>query len=119
MLWTFSPVVVILWIALCVAAIGTISSSVFLVFTLLGAGNRDPLVFSSPDSLILDRREQPPLSFGGGIHYCLGAPLARLEASVAFPSLLARYPRLSLVGTRVGRSGAGFRGHARLPISVR
>ena len=89
------------------------------MITLLGAGNRDPSVFSSPDSLILDRREQPPLSFGGGIHYCLGAPLARLEASVAFPSLLSRYPRLSLAGTPVGRSGAGFRGHARLPITVR
>jgi len=89
------------------------------MITLLGAGNRDPSAFSSPDSLILDRREQPPLSFGGGIHYCLGAPLARLEAAVAFPALLSRYPRLSLAGTPVGRSGAGFRGHARLPVSVR
>jgi cytochrome P450 len=89
------------------------------MITLLGAANRDPSVFSSPDSLILDRREQPPVSFGGGIHYCLGAPLARLEASVAFPSLLSRYPRLSLAGTPVARSGVGFRGHARLPIAVR
>jgi cytochrome P450 len=88
------------------------------VTTLLGAGNRDPAVFSAPDSLILDRREQPPLSFGGGIHYCLGAPLARLEATVAFPALLSRYPRLSLNGTPVRRSGAAFRGHTRLPVST-
>jgi cytochrome P450 len=88
------------------------------VTTLLGAGNRDPAVFSAPNALILDRREQASLSFGGGIHYCLGAPLARLEASVAFPALLSRYPRLSLAGTPVGRSGVGFRGHARLPIST-
>jgi len=88
------------------------------VTTLLGAGNRDPAVFSAPDALILDRREQPPLSFGGGIHYCLGAPLARLEAAVAFPALLSRYPRLSLAGTPVGRSGASFRGHARLPVAT-
>ena len=88
------------------------------VTTLLGAGNRDPAVFRDPDALILDRREQPSLSFGGGIHYCLGAPLARLEAAVAFPALLSRYPRLSLAGTPVGRSGVGFRGHARLPVAT-
>jgi cytochrome P450 len=88
------------------------------VTTLLGAGNRDPAVFSSPNSLMLDRREQPSLSFGGGIHYCLGAPLARLEAAVAFPALLSRYPRLALAGTPVGRAGVGFRGHARLPVAT-
>ena len=88
------------------------------VTTLLGAGNRDPAVFSSPDALILGRREQPPLSFGGGIHYCLGAPLARLEATVAFPALLARYPRLALAGPPVRRAGAAFRGHTRLPVAT-
>jgi cytochrome P450 len=88
------------------------------VTTLLGAGNRDPAVFRDPNSLVLDRREQPPLSFGGGIHYCLGAPLARLEAAVAFPALLSRYPRLALAGAPVSRSGIAFRGHARLPVAT-
>ena len=89
------------------------------VMLLLGAGNRDPEVFSEPDRLILDRAGQAPLSFGGGIHYCLGAPLARLEAQVAFPALLARFPRLSLSGEPVSRTGIALHGHASLPLSAR
>jgi cytochrome P450 len=89
------------------------------VMTLLGAANRDPAVFSQPDRLILDRAQQAPLSFGGGIHYCLGAPLARLEAQVAFPALLTRFPRLALAGEPVSREGITLHGHASLPISAR
>ena len=89
------------------------------VIALVGAANRDPQVFSEPDRLILDRAEQPPLSFGGGIHYCLGAPLARLEAQIAFPALLSRFPRLSLAGEPVRRDGITLRGHASLPVSAR
>jgi len=86
---------------------------------LLGAANRDPEVFSEPGRLVLDRAEQPPLSFGGGIHYCLGAPLARLEAQIAFPALLSRFPRLALTGAPVSRAGIVLRGHASLPVSAR
>jgi cytochrome P450 len=86
------------------------------VTSLLAAGNRDPAAFASPDTLILDRDGPPSLSFGGGIHYCLGAPLARLEAAVAFPALLTRFPGISLSGAPVPRSGIGFRGHASLPV---
>jgi len=89
------------------------------VIALLGAANRDPEVFSTPERLILDRAEQPPLSFGGGIHYCLGAPLARLEAQVAFPALLSRFPRLALSGDPVRRDGITLRGLASLPTSAR
>lgn len=89
------------------------------VMTLLGAANRDPAVFSQPDRLILDRAQQAPLSFGGGIHYCLGAPLARLEAQVAFRALLTRFPRLALAGEPVSREGITLHGHASLPISAR
>jgi cytochrome P450 len=85
---------------------------------LLGAANRDADVFTEPDELRLDRREEPPLSFGGGIHYCLGAPLARLEAQVAFPILLRRFPRLRLAGTPVRRTGLALHGWTKLPISL-
>jgi cytochrome P450 len=88
------------------------------VMTLLGAANRDPAVFSQPDRLILDRAQQAPLSFGGGIHYCLGAPLARMEAQVAFPALLTRFPRLALAGEPVSREGITVHGHASLPVSA-
>jgi cytochrome P450 len=89
------------------------------VLAMVGAANRDAAVFSDPDRLILDRAQQAPLSFGGGIHYCLGAPLARLEAQVAFPALLARFPRLALAGQPVRREGLSLRGHASLPIDAR
>jgi cytochrome P450 len=89
------------------------------VLTFVGAANRDPDIFSDPDRLILDRREEPPLSFGGGIHYCLGAPLARLEAQVAFPTLLRRFPRLELRGGATRRNGLTLHGYASLPVSAR
>jgi len=89
------------------------------VTALLGGANRDPAAFASPDRLILDRNEHPPLSFGGGIHYCVGAPLARLEAEVAFPALLARFPRLALAGPPVRRPGIALRGHVSLPVATR
>jgi cytochrome P450 len=89
------------------------------VTALLGAANRDPAAFRSPDRLILDRKERPPLSFGGGLHYCIGAPLARLEAQVALPALLARFPRLALAGPPVSRPGIALHGHVSLPISAR
>jgi cytochrome P450 len=89
------------------------------VMMLLGAANRDGSAFTEPDRLRLDRAEQPPLSFGGGIHYCLGAPLARLEAQVAFPALLSRFPGLALDGEPVGREGLTLHGHVRLPVHAR
>jgi cytochrome P450 len=86
------------------------------VVAYLGAGNRDPERFADPDRLDLARGDCAPLSFGGGIHYCLGAPLARLEARVAFPALLRRFPHIELCGTPQRRDSLAIRGFTRLPV---
>jgi cytochrome P450 len=66
------------------------------VLCLLGAGNRDPEVYDQPERLDITRAKIEPLSFGGGIHYCLGAQLARIEGDIAISTLLRRLPRLTL-----------------------
>ena len=67
------------------------------VALLFGAANRDPDAFVDPDGLDLARDPNPYLSFGAGIHYCLGAPLAKMELAIAFGTLLRRRPGLELV----------------------
>lgn len=66
------------------------------VFLFPSAANRDPEAFQGPDDLDITRTENPHLGFGMGIHYCLGASLARLEASIAIPTILSRFPGLQL-----------------------
>ena len=66
------------------------------VSLILGAANRDASVFAEPQRLDLGRGKNPHVSFGAGLHYCLGAPLARLELQIAMPILLERLPRLAL-----------------------
>lgn len=66
------------------------------VVTLIGAANRDPEVYDEPELLDVTRQNIRPLSFGGGIHHCLGAQLARIEGAEAFSELLGRLPRLEL-----------------------
>jgi len=61
---------------------------------IIASANRDPEVFDDPDRLDLGRDPCPHLAFGSGIHFCLGAQLARLEAQIALPSILRRFPRL-------------------------
>jgi len=66
------------------------------VVVLLGAGNRDPEQFADPDKLDITRPKPQVVSFGAGVHFCLGAPLARLEAQIAFTELLKRFPDMEL-----------------------
>jgi cytochrome P450 len=68
-----------------------------VVITLLGGANRDPARFHDPDQLDIGREDNQPLSFGWGIHHCLGAALARMEGEVVFASLLARFERIDLL----------------------
>jgi cytochrome P450 len=68
---------------------------------ILGAGNRDPARFADPERLDLDRPDVRPLSFGHGLHYCLGAQLARLEAQIALTHLFDRYPDLHFSGAPI------------------
>lgn len=89
-----------------------------IVLTLLGAANRDPQQFDNPDALDVMRTGAPSLSFGAGIHFCLGAPLARLEGRELFPRLLRRFPRVAPHGKAIWRPGLSFRGLASLPASV-
>jgi cytochrome P450 len=72
-----------------------IPAGAMVVGSLLGA-NRDPAMFTNPNGLDLARNPNKHLAFGNGIHYCVGAPLARLEGAIAFPALLKRLPHLAL-----------------------
>ena len=88
------------------------------VLTLLGAANRDPARFTGPDRLDVTRDEGPALSFGTGIHVCLGAHLARLEAAEFFTRLLRRFAHLQLAGTPRRRPGRSLRGFAELRLTA-
>jgi cytochrome P450 len=87
------------------------------IVTLLGAANRDPAQYPDPDRLDVGREHIRPLSFGGGIHHCLGAQLARLEAELVFASLIERLPNLQLLekDTPAWRRSFTLRGLSRLP----
>ena len=66
------------------------------VALIFGAANRDPRVFENANTLNLRRSPNPHISFGGGIHFCLGAPLARMELNIAYASLLQQFPNIKL-----------------------
>lgn len=90
-----------------------------LVKLWLGSANRDPSQFLNPDCLDLARIENRHLSFGYGIHFCVGAALARLEGAVALSTLVARYPNLALIDEPLAYHGTQvFRALKRLPVSL-
>ena len=89
------------------------------VVCLLGVANRDPEVFADPNRLDLGRRDNRHLAFGSGIHACLGARLARLEARVAIGELVRRFPNFGLARPGVTwREGGVLRVPATLPLAL-
>jgi cytochrome P450 len=88
------------------------------VAALLGAAARDPLVFRSPDRLDVGRSPNPHLGFGAGIHYCVGAPLARVEVSAALSALVTRLPDLRLAEPARRRGEFVIRGFETLPVTA-
>ena len=84
----------------------------------IGAANRDPDVYPHPDSLDITRNPRNHLAFAGGIHTCAGLNIARLEARIAIPALLARFPALKLAGEPVRDKRARFRGLLSLPMTT-
>ncbi|HYZ99721.1 MAG TPA: cytochrome P450 [Acidimicrobiales bacterium] len=88
-----------------------------LVMIVLGAANRDPHAFDDPDRLTLDRQPNQHLAFGSGIHYCLGASLARAEARIAIPALLRHQPRVH-DDHLAWRPGLALRGLQHLRVSL-
>jgi cytochrome P450 len=88
------------------------------VLALIAAANRDPTVFEDPDRLDIGRADNRHLSFGGGIHLCLGAPLARVEAQEAIGRLVARFGDLALTSDEIEwKPTSTIRGPARLPLT--
>ena len=85
----------------------------------LAAANHDPAVYPEPHTFDITREDTHHHSFGGGVHFCLGAPLARLEAQIAIATLVRRFPNLRLSGESIEyRRIPSFRGLARFPVLI-
>ncbi|HJU09882.1 MAG TPA: cytochrome P450 [Candidatus Binataceae bacterium] len=92
-----------------------------VTFVMVAAANRDPEQFPNPDSFDISREPNEHLAFGEGIHYCLGAPLARMEGAIAIEAALSRFPRLRLLNSdqQFAYKGSYFlRGLASLPMAI-
>ena len=88
------------------------------IAALLGSANRDPEVFPAADEMDVGRDPNPHLGFGAGIHFCLGAPLARVELQASVPLLLERFPDLRPVGAAELRPTFVLRGYETLPVAL-
>jgi cytochrome P450 len=88
------------------------------IMLVLGAANRDPAAFAEPHRLDVTRDARRHVAFGGGIHHCLGAALARMEGQIAFAALLDRFPRIELAGTPTRRPTFTLRGLETLPVAL-
>ena len=89
------------------------------VIAVMAAANRDPARFPEPDTLDIARKDNRHLAFGYAAHFCFGAPLARIEAQVAFEALLKRFPKIEMVpGKLEWRHNLGLRGLMSLPVTL-
>lgn len=88
------------------------------IVSLLGSANRDSSVFGDADVFDVARKSNPHIGFGAGIHFCIGAPLARLEMSVSLPALIKRFPNLTLDETPIRRPTFSLRGYERVTVSA-
>jgi cytochrome P450 len=88
------------------------------IAALIGSANRDSSVFEKADEMDLTRDPNPHIGFGAGIHFCLGAPLARLEMGVSLPALWEKYPNMQLAGAPVRRPTFVLRGYESVSISA-
>ena len=88
------------------------------ILLVLGAANRDPAVFAEPHRLDVTRDARRHVGFGGGIHHCLGAVLARMETQIALANLLDRFGRIELAGAPVRRPTFTLRGLESLPVAL-
>ena len=86
------------------------------IAVLLGSANRDPQVFDAPDEFRVDRDPNNHVAFGVGVHFCLGAPLARMELTESLGALFAAYPALTLTGEPESRGTFVLRGFHRVPV---
>jgi unspecific monooxygenase len=88
------------------------------VAALLGAANRDPAVFADPDRFDPARDPNPHLAFGAGVHFCLGAPLARMELAESLELLWSRMPGLRLAEDPTSRGTFVLRGYTSVPVAA-
>lgn len=91
------------------------------VFAMLAAANRDPAIFERPDDLVLSRQPNKHLAFSSGVHFCLGAPLARLEAQIAIAQLISHFPDYRItepIDNIPWTNSLVARGPTRLPVRL-
>jgi cytochrome P450 len=88
------------------------------IASLLGSANRDESVFQNPTEMDLTRDPNPQIGFGAGIHFCIGAPLARMEMTTSLPALMKKYPNLRLVSEPIRRPGFVLRGYEKVLVTV-
>jgi len=88
------------------------------IASLLGSANRDSAIFENPDQLDLTRSPNPHIGFGAGIHFCIGAPLARLEMAISLPALMSKFPNLRLAKDPVRRPSFVLRGYEQVFVNA-
>lgn len=88
------------------------------IASLLGSANRDETVFEKPTEMDITRNPNPQIGFGAGIHFCIGAPLARMEMTTSLPALIEKYPTMKLASEPIRRPGFVLRGYESINVTI-